>query len=66
MTKMLNDFLNGREGKSMYYDEPDFDGFWKSLQQLDVVIYIHPRFYHPTVIESLIFGGRSALLGTCK
>jgi 2,3-dihydroxybenzoate decarboxylase len=61
---MLNDFQNGPDGKPIYYDEPQFDAFWKTVQEMDVVVYIHPRFPHPAVIENL-FGGRRALLGAC-
>lgn len=61
---MLNDFQNGPDGKPIYYDEPQFDAFWETVEDLDVVVYIHPRFPHPAVIENL-FGGRRALLGAC-
>jgi 2,3-dihydroxybenzoate decarboxylase len=61
---MLNDFQNGPDGKPIYYDEPQFDVFWEIVQELDVVVYIHPRFPHPSVIQNL-FGGRRGLLGAC-
>lgn len=61
---MLNDFQNGPDGTPIYYDEPSFDVFWETGQELDVVVYIHPRFPHPSVIQNL-FGGRHGLLGAC-
>lgn len=61
---MINDFQNGPDGKPLYYDQPAYDVFWKTAQDLDVVIYMHPRFPHPAVIENL-FGGRRGLLGAC-
>lgn len=61
---MINDFQTGSDGKPIFYDGPEFDVFWKTVQELDVVVYIHPRFPHPEVIENL-FGGRRALLGAC-
>jgi len=61
---MLNDFQNEHDGKPIYYDESQFDSFWETVQDLDVVVYIHPRFPHPAVIENL-FGDRRALLGAC-
>lgn len=61
---MLNDFQDGLDGKPLYYDHRDYDIFWETVQILDVVVYIHPRFPHSAVIESL-FGGRRALLGAC-
>jgi predicted TIM-barrel fold metal-dependent hydrolase len=61
---MINDFQTGSDGKAIFYDGPEYDLFWKTVQELDVVVYIHPRFPHPDVIQSL-FGGRRALLGAC-
>jgi 2,3-dihydroxybenzoate decarboxylase len=61
---MLNDFQTGPDGKPIYYDESQFDVFWETVQELDVVVYIHPRFPHPSVIQNL-FGGRRGLLGAC-
>jgi 2,3-dihydroxybenzoate decarboxylase len=61
---MINDFQNGPDGKPLYYDQPEYDIFWKTAQDLDVVIYMHPRFPHPSVIENL-FGDRRGLLGAC-
>ncbi len=61
---MLNDFQNGEEGKPKYYDEAEYDVFWKTVQELDVTVYIHPRFPHPAVVANL-FGNRRGLLGAC-
>jgi hypothetical protein len=66
VSKMLNDFQNGLEGNSIYSDEPEFDISWETVQQLDVVICIRPRFYHRAVNENLIFGSRSAMLRGCR
>jgi 2,3-dihydroxybenzoate decarboxylase len=61
---MINDFQNGADGKAIYYDEPQYDVFWSTVQELDIVVYIHPRFPHPSVTDNL-YGGRRALLGAC-
>ena len=51
---MLNDL---HRPQRIYYDGPRFGTYWTMAQQLDLVVYINPRFTHPAVIENL-FGGR--------
>ncbi|CAK7229072.1 hypothetical protein SCUCBS95973_007095 [Sporothrix curviconia] len=46
---ILNDFQSvpdteaGLDGRR-YYDEPAYDVFWAAVQELDVPVYIHPRY----------------------
>ncbi|KAH7159473.1 hypothetical protein B0J13DRAFT_580747 [Dactylonectria estremocensis] len=43
---MLNDFQsvdpNGSGAK--YYDSPEYHVFWKTVEELDVPVYMHPRY----------------------
>ncbi|KAH8798544.1 amidohydrolase-like protein 2 [Xylogone sp. PMI_703] len=42
---MINDFQSaGEDGNTkIYYDTPDFDPFWRVVQDLGVPVYLHPR-----------------------
>lgn len=33
-------------GKMLYYDHPSYDVLWETLQELEVVVYLHPRLHH--------------------
>lgn len=44
-----------------YYDAPQFDGFWKVVQDLDVPFYLHPR--NPLLSRAKIYEGHPWLLG---
>ncbi|OQU98464.1 hypothetical protein CLAIMM_04249 [Cladophialophora immunda] len=43
---ILNDFQStGADGKGRkYYDEREYDVFWQTVQELDVPVYLHPRW----------------------
>lgn len=45
----------------VYYDAPQFDGFWKTVQELDVPFYLHPR--NPLMSRARIYEGHPWLLG---
>ncbi|HWK63215.1 MAG TPA: amidohydrolase family protein [Eoetvoesiella sp.] len=45
----------------VYYDAPQFDGFWKTVQELDVPFYLHPR--NPLLSRARIYEGHPWLLG---
>lgn len=50
-----------RPDNVVYYDAPQFDGFWKTVQELDVPFYLHPR--NPIPAWSQIYEGHPWLLG---
>lgn len=31
------------ENGVVFYDQPEYDIFWKTCADLDIVVYIHPR-----------------------
>ncbi len=46
---IINDFqsvatVDGGEEGRRYYDEPEYDVFWAAVQELDVPVYLHPRY----------------------
>ncbi|EPE02442.1 amidohydrolase family protein [Ophiostoma piceae UAMH 11346] len=42
---ILNDFQSVGDGDTrVYYDEPAYDVFWAAVQELDVPVYLHPRY----------------------
>lgn len=50
-----------RPDNVVYYDAPQFDGFWQTVQELDVPFYLHPR--NPIPAWSQIYEGHPWLLG---
>jgi len=42
----------------LFYDQPEYDVFWKTVQDLDVPVYMHPRLASPTVFKQ-IWAGRA-------
>ena len=42
---ILNDFqASGPDGNTMlFYDQPEYDAFWRVAEELEVPVYIHPR-----------------------
>ena len=63
---LINDYQSiGADGLGKaYFDDPRFDPFWKTAQDLDVPIYFHPRW---PVAQELVpgtqYGSRRHLLG---
>lgn len=45
---MINDFTSTTNGKNIYYDDPKYLKFWKTIENLNVPVYMHPRGYHIT------------------
>ncbi|KAL3462642.1 amidohydrolase family protein [Aspergillus heterothallicus] len=50
---LLNDYQQAGEDNNtlLYYDQPEYDPFWKVVTELDVPIYLHPRSPTPLVYE---------------
>ncbi|KAF2262881.1 amidohydrolase-like protein 2 [Lojkania enalia] len=63
---LVNDFqskgANGEE--KVYFDTPDYDAFWETVQELNVPIYLHPRYAIPQDLQpGTRYGDRKHLLG---
>jgi len=52
---ILNDFQSsGPDGNTMlFYDQPNYDIFWKTMEELDAPVYMHPRLPTPLIMEQL-------------
>ena len=46
----------------LYYDQPQYDVFWKTVVELDVPVYFHPRTNIP-LISSLVYSHAPWLKG---
>ncbi|KIJ25647.1 hypothetical protein M422DRAFT_785500 [Sphaerobolus stellatus SS14] len=44
---LINDYQETLNGTLLYYDQPQYDVFWTKAQELNVPIYLHPRFAVP-------------------
>lgn len=63
---LLNDFQStGPDGSGkLYYDTPEYEEFWKVVEELDVPVYLHPRYrISPELVEGTQYGERKHLLG---
>lgn len=63
---LVNDFQSkGTEAQEKwYFDTPDYDPFWETVQELDVPIYFHPRYAIPQDLKpGTKYGDRKHLLG---
>lgn len=63
---LVNDFQSkGPDGdQKVYFDTPDYDLFWKTVEELDVPIYFHPRYAIPQdLAQGTKYGDRKHLLG---
>jgi 2,3-dihydroxybenzoate decarboxylase len=63
---LINDYQSkGNEAEEkVYFDTPDYDPFWETVQELDVPIYFHPRYAIPQDLKSgTKYGDRKHLLG---
>ncbi len=63
---LLNDYqISGdNEETKKFYDEPEYDIFWKTVEELDVPVYMHPRYpVSPDLGPETRFGPRRQLLG---
>lgn len=63
---LVNDFQSkGAEGEQkVYFDTPDYDPFWQTVEELDVPIYFHPRYLIPQDLKAgTKYGDRKHLVG---
>lgn len=63
---MINDFQSkGAEGEEkVYFDTPDYELFWKTVDELDVPVYFHPRYaIRQDLQPGTKYGDRKHLLG---
>jgi len=37
----------------LHYDQDNYDIFWKTVQDLDIPVYMHPRLASPTIHKQL-------------
>lgn len=53
---ILNDFQTTTDdGNTMkFFDQPEYDAFWNTIQDLDVPVYIHPRITTPNLTDLLL------------
>jgi gamma-resorcylate decarboxylase len=59
---LVNGFSDdSRSEKSLYYDMPQFRGFWSEVAKLDVPFYLHPR--NPHLSAAQIYEGHAWLMG---
>lgn len=63
---LVNDFQSkGADAESkVYFDTQEYDSFWKTVEELDVPIYFHPRYAIPQDLQpGTKYGDRKHLLG---
>ena len=55
---LLNDFQSsGPDGNTMlFYDQPEYDPFWKAANDLDAPVYLHPRISSKLIKEQMWSG----------
>ncbi|KAJ5468483.1 hypothetical protein N7475_006235 [Penicillium sp. IBT 31633x] len=55
---LVNDFqTTGADGEgAIFYDQPEWDVFWREIEELDVPLYIHPRPTAPAATEIFLTG----------
>ncbi|KAF2243392.1 amidohydrolase-like protein 2 [Trematosphaeria pertusa] len=63
---LVNDFQSkGADGEEkVYFDTPDYDPFWETVQELNVPVYFHPRYAIKQDLQpGTKYGDRKHLLG---
>jgi predicted TIM-barrel fold metal-dependent hydrolase len=54
---LVNGYVgSGNDRAGRYLDEPQFDKFWRALAELNVPLYLHPRFPDNAVKEAMYRG----------
>ncbi|KAK0389345.1 hypothetical protein NLU13_2920 [Sarocladium strictum] len=60
---LVNDYQSTEDGKR-YFDSEAYDVFWSKVQELDVPIYLHPRYLPKRDIQpGSLYGDRPHLMG---
>ncbi|KAK1835640.1 hypothetical protein QBC39DRAFT_340767 [Podospora conica] len=62
---MVNDWQDVEGGGKRYYDEEEYRGFWRVVEELGVPVYMHPRYPGPEELGAghSKYGVRRHLLG---
>ncbi|KAH8896691.1 amidohydrolase 2 [Thozetella sp. PMI_491] len=63
---ILNDYQIAGENEEikLYFDEPQYDVFWKTVEELGVPVYMHPRYpVAPDLEPDTKYGQRRRLIG---
>ena len=63
---LVNDYQSkgANAEEKVYFDTPEYDSFWETVQELDVPIYFHPRYAIPQDLEpGTKYGSRKHMLG---
>jgi 2,3-dihydroxybenzoate decarboxylase len=52
---LLNDFQSsGPDGnKMLFFDQPEYDPFWRACNDLEAPVYLHPRLPTPLIQEQM-------------
>ncbi|KAJ8094410.1 hypothetical protein PM082_010844 [Marasmius tenuissimus] len=50
---LIYDYQQGPKNSTLFYDGPDYDAFWKTVTELGVPIYLHPRPNIPAISDLL-------------
>ncbi|KAJ6594136.1 amidohydrolase 2 [Mycena capillaripes] len=64
---LINDYQeSGTDNATLlFYDQPEYDVFWKMVTELDVPVYLHPRNNIPQ-IQNLLYGHAPWLRGASQ
>ncbi|KAL0067210.1 hypothetical protein AAF712_005780 [Marasmius tenuissimus] len=50
---LIYDYQQGPNNSTLFYDGPDYDAFWKTVTELGVPVYLHPRVNIPAIFDLL-------------
>ncbi|KAJ7188036.1 amidohydrolase 2 [Mycena filopes] len=64
---LINDYQQSGSdnGTFLFYDQPEYDVFWKMVTDLDVPVYLHPRT-NPVPLQNLLYGHAPWLKGPAQ
>ena len=60
---ILNDFQSVEGDGKKYFDTPEYHVFWKTVEELDVPVYIHPSPVKPAIAEAFFKDHAAPLSG---